>query len=278
MFYREFIPSTALQRFIKCFWVLERDFQDLDEGVDVLPDSYSEVIFNFGDACQLEDGPVAVLLPMCYRVGLLEHPLRLRARGVLKTVGIRFYAWGFHALFGADAPVSPLLGDVVYALDRDWQQVADTLQSLIIDGDALAIAYLDAQLAAHSQGAAMVADAAITGLPAWINPGHQSTVARWADASHFSRRQLERKLQKLAGVSPKALTRRVRFERVRDHLCHQPECDLATLAHAYGYADQAHFGRDFKYFTHRTPRQFVAGMRDVPEALRYGVAFCCDSE
>jgi AraC-like DNA-binding protein len=69
------------------------------------------------------------------------------------------------------------------------------------------------------------------------------------------------------------LARRVRFEHTRDHLCRQPHSDLATLAHAYGYADQAHFGRDFKYFTHRTPGQFMAEIAGMPEALRYGVAF-----
>ena len=75
----------------------------------------------------------------------------------------------------------------------------------------------------------------------------------------------------MVGLSPKALARRVRFEHIRDHLCHQPESDLALLAHTYGYADQSHFGRDFKHFAHRTPGQFVAAIRDIPEPLRYGV-------
>jgi AraC-like DNA-binding protein len=273
MHYQEFSPSPTLRDYIKCFWIMERDFQPLHDAVDVLPDSYSEVIFNFGDACQIGDGQSSLVLPACYRVGLFDQPFRLYARGLLKTIGVRFYAWGFHPLFGASTPEQSPVADIFYLLDRGWHRLAGELRQVLAQGDAGAIAYLDAYLVEQSNALRLPADHLLTDLPTWIQPSEQTTVDVWADANHLSRRQLERRFQKMVGLSPKALARRVRFERSRDQLCRQPESDLATLAHAYGYADQAHFGRDFKHFTHRTPGQFVLEIRDMPEALRYGVAF-----
>jgi AraC-like DNA-binding protein len=273
MHYREFKPSPILQEYIKCFWIMERDFQPLHDAVDVLPDSYSEVIFNFGDKCQIGDGQANFVLPACYRVGLFDQPFRLHTSGLLKTIGVRFYAWGFYLLFGAGATHRPLMADVVYPLERDWHVLAGELRRVLPQGDARAVEYLDAYLVERSNAFAVEQEDLLAGIHDWIKPSEQTTVERWADAIYLSRRQLERKFQRMVGLSPKALARRVRFERTRDHLCHQPEIDLATLAHAYGYADQAHFGRDFKYFTHRTPGQFVAEIRDMPESLRFGVAF-----
>lgn len=246
--------------------------------MDLLPDTYSEVIFNFGDGCQIDtrqfDGrEVPFVLPACYRVGLFDQPFRLQAHGLLRTIGVRFYAWGLHPLFDSASTEQPLVGNMVYALDHNWHQLASALSSSLQEGDERAIQLLDAYLLERRNRLHLEHDHLVTELPNWVQPDELTTVEQWADESHLSRRQLERRFQKLVGLSPKALARRVRFERTRDHLCHQPEIDLSTLALAYGYADQAHFGRDFKYFTHRTPRQFVAQIQGMPESLRYGVAF-----
>jgi AraC-like DNA-binding protein len=73
------------------------------------------------------------------------------------------------------------------------------------------------------------------------------------------------------------MARRLRFEQARDHLCRDPPADLAALAYDCGYTDQAHFGREFKRFSNRTPRQFIAEMLATHQLLRSaGVAFIQD--
>jgi AraC-like DNA-binding protein len=47
-----------------------------------------------------------------------------------------------------------------------------------------------------------------------------------------------------------------------------PEQSLTTLAYKHGYADQAHFVRDFKEFADRTPSEFAREMRSIQAIFR----------
>lgn len=70
-------------------------------------------------------------------------------------------------------------------------------------------------------------------------------------------------MQSSIGVTPKTFARTLRFQQARDQLCLTPNVDLATLAAECGYSDQAHFSREFKALSGRTPRQFAQLMRET---------------
>ena len=90
MTYHEYQPDPLLAPYIKCLWVIERDFHAINGAVDVLPDSFVELIFNFGSTCHIDDGQAVRRLPDCYVARVLDKPMRLHATGALKTVGVRF--------------------------------------------------------------------------------------------------------------------------------------------------------------------------------------------
>jgi len=70
----------------------------------------------------------------------------------------------------------------------------------------------------------------------------------------------ERALQRLArrriGLSPKWLVQRRRLHDAADRLRSGASVDLARVAAELGYADQAHFTRDFRSATGLTPHEF----------------------
>lgn len=74
----------------------------------------------------------------------------------------------------------------------------------------------------------------------------------------------ERALQRLTarrlGLTPKWLIRRRRLHEATDRL-RNGGTDLTTIAHELGYADQAHFSRDWSTATGMAPRDFAGWFR-----------------
>ena len=73
-------------------------------------------------------------------------------------------------------------------------------------------------------------------------------------------RTLQRVLRKRVGITPKWLIRRRRLQEAADRL-RDADADLSGIAIELGYADQAHFTRDFRAATGLTPGRFAARFR-----------------
>jgi AraC-like DNA-binding protein len=75
----------------------------------------------------------------------------------------------------------------------------------------------------------------------------------------------ERSLQRLTarriGLTPKWLIQRRRLQEAAERLTDPDRPDLARVAAYLGYADQAHFGRDFRTVTGLTPGEYAAEQR-----------------
>ena len=76
----------------------------------------------------------------------------------------------------------------------------------------------------------------------------------------ISERTLQRLLHKRIGLGPKWLIRRRRLQEAADRL-RDLDAELAGIAADLGYADQAHFTRDFRRATGLTPGEFAARFR-----------------
>lgn len=267
MNYREYPPHPLLENSVKCFWTSERDLKKLHGSLDVLPDTYIEVIFNSG-ADQIDDGQSTITMPACYVVGLLDKPFRLRGHGLLKTVAVRFYAWGFQPITGVH-----LAGDkVIQVLDGEWQALAERIQEYLRESEQAAVDELQRFLLERTERSGNIQNPT----QALYDQLGRAKISVVAGNECISRRQLERRFKAVIGVTPKALSRKLRFQQVRDQLSLYPQTDLSSLAQDFGYADQAHLNREFKTFSNRTPGQFVAEIRNVREEVRFGVAFVQD--
>jgi AraC-like DNA-binding protein len=75
----------------------------------------------------------------------------------------------------------------------------------------------------------------------------------------ISERRLQRLLHKRIGLSPKWLIRRRRLQEAAERL--RSGAELSGIAAELGYADQAHFTRDWRAATGLTPGQFAARFR-----------------
>ena len=107
----------------------------------------------------------------------------------------------------------------------------------------------------------------INDIVAFIEHHPESTrVAEIAERFGLNERSLQRLVQRRIGLTPKWLIQRRRLHdaaaRLRDHhATGAANASLADVASDLGYADQAHFTRDFHRVTGITPGEFAARHR-----------------
>jgi AraC-like DNA-binding protein len=85
-------------------------------------------------------------------------------------------------------------------------------------------------------------------------------VAQVCEAFGLSERALQRLVSRRLGLTPKWLISRRRLQEAAERLRTDPR-PMADLAAELGYADQAHFTRDFSRVTGTTPGRFAAAHR-----------------
>ena len=107
------------------------------------------------------------------------------------------------------------------------------------------VAWVDAQLRAHPETA---------------------RIGRLAEEIGWGRSRLVDRFRREVGLPPKTVARVLRYRRAVGRLTSGPSGpsgpsgSLADLAAASGYADQAHFNRDFRAFASMTPTEFLASL------------------
>ena len=74
--------------------------------------------------------------------------------------------------------------------------------------------------------------------------------------------QLTRFLHEYVGVGPKWVIQHYRLHEAAEYAATGKPRDWADLAARLGYADQAHFIRDFKRFVGKSPTRYAATVAD----------------
>jgi AraC-like DNA-binding protein len=265
--YKEYPPHASLQDHVKCFLIMEREYTPEHPAEDVTPDAFIELILNFGAPYVLETaGAPDREMPRAILVGLQKKPLRFRCDGTVRLVATRFHAWG--ALpFLADQARG--LTNLTTTRSREWDDLATRVETAVrADDYDAAVATVEDHLI-EKLLTATVDLKQIRAAAQMLHMQHgQFRVAELAERCNLSSRQLQRRFQDTVGVSPKGLARAIRFEEIRKRLMFDPDQSLTALAHEYGYADQAHFIRDFREFADRTPGEFAREMRAIQDIFR----------
>jgi AraC-like DNA-binding protein len=157
-------------------------------------------------------------------------------------------------LFGV--PASELAGrhtDLSDLWGRDALLLKQQLEEILDPGDRLTRfeEVLWRKLCAIGSGcAAILADDVVRfALREWTRGSSVADVVR---RSGYSHRHFVDRFRRAVGLSPKAWCRVSRFQQALRHVS-SDRTSLCEIAHAHGYSDQAHFSREFQYFTGITP-------------------------
>ena len=182
--------------------------------------------------------------------GLHAHPAEIHHDGHQRGVQLALTTAGARALFGL--PAAELAGEMLELTD-----VAPGLRHLpeqlatcpARERESVVERALIAELARHGAPAPR---AEVGRALASLTRG--SRVQQVADDVGYSRRHLRNLVRQECGLTPQEVRRLGRFERSRARLGRQP---LADVAHAVGYADQAHLTREWVELAGCTPTTWL---------------------
>lgn len=247
MQYAEYAPVPRLASVVDRLWTLSGDAASLGTDTQpVLPDGRPELIFHFGDAFERihADGLVE-RQPTVIFAGQLTSQLLLRPTGAIRVLGVRFHPYGAAALI--DPPQDELagltigVGSLARPLDKALGELRDSTDDLDV-----AVRWVQRELLR------------------WVDPDRidprvrcaVETICRHrglvsvddvAASVSVTRRHLERKFLSAVGMAPKRLARITRFQHALRILEDSDSVSRGTqTAATCGYADQAHFIRDFR--------------------------------
>src|SRR5262245_55014435 len=253
MQYTEHPPASALAHMVECMWTLEGHARELaGPAQPILPDGRSELIVHFGDPFErVDDEGGADRQPPLIFAGQLTRRLVLQPTGRVAVLGVRFRPDGASAYLRSS--MRELVGltidvaDAAPELARTALHVRETAGTL-----DRAAPIMQAKLAAVAQHA--IDPRVAHAVEAVERTGGLLAIDGLARSMGTTRRHLERLFLDRVGISPKRLARLTRFQRAVRLLEHGESGPRGTeTAHSCGYADQAHFVRDFRELAGCTP-------------------------
>ncbi|MFB4312376.1 DUF6597 domain-containing transcriptional factor [Actinomadura sp. GTD37] len=241
-------PGPALAPFVEDFWVLRWDLRGRPpHRQQVLTRPSVHMTFT----SYLTGGKTRARI-----VGVVRDDFVEEIHDEGRVVGAAFRPGGFRPF--TDAPVSALTGrfaDVAEVFGAAGHALADEVFATA--GDAEAAGRLEAFLAEAAPGPDPSAERAaaiverIAARPGLVRVGELA-----ADVG-LSTRGLQRLFHEYVGIGPKWVIRRFRMREAAERAASGGGADWPGLAAELGYADQAHFTRDFTAAVGTPPARYA---------------------
>lgn len=254
----EYKPIPALMPYVELFW--EGQFNKDNAQLlaqKVLPNGYLEAIIHLSDLhCELPLDTAYHPSADYTLIGLFSSPYEVHFKAPVHAFGIRFKPEALLSVLRvAAAEVKDGFIDMEAFTGRDFREYCHRLRaaSLLSERIALSEAFLQKKLEANAPELYYLNRAAeiIRRRKGLI------TLEDLAGKALISPRQLEREFKQKIGMTPKQYMRIARLNEVNRALESGKWQDLTAIAYDSGYADQAHFIRDFKHFTGEKPTAFI---------------------
>jgi AraC-like DNA-binding protein len=263
-------PDPSLAHLVRCFHAFEDLHVPATSEQRLYPEHTLSLSFLDGTSWFATDpsGAASGLAPVpaVFVDNPTTQPVRIVSLGRTRMVGINFYVWGAIRLFGR-LPGNDDIGSIVPA------RIATSIAQRLARGELdAAVGVLEQFVAERARAVELAPSPAIQVATTLCDTAGNGSIRELAETSGVSIRQLERQFQRQVGMSPKTLARVIRFESARRRMEHAPETSLTELAHELGFADQAHFSREFRALAWISPRAFQADVR-AQRDLRGDVAF-----
>lgn len=242
--YGRFWPDDDLAPFVEHLWSVAWDLEE---------PALSEVLAHPSVQLVIEAGNSAV-------AGVFTGRFVRRLEGRGRVLGVKFLPGGFRPFFGR--PVSAL-ADRRATLDEVFGAGAEALERRALAAPGLDEAFAEIQAFLRALQPATSPTVELVGriVARAANDRAVTRVGQLGELFELGPRQLQRLFDDYVGVRPKWVIQRYRLHEAAERIAAAPDQNWADLAHELGYADQAHFVRDFRRFVGSSPAVYARAFR-----------------
>lgn len=243
-FYTEIAAVKELQSYIRCYWGTENphiQFENDDAPELVIPDTCVDIIYHIDYTDNTVTGGFC---------GVNDYSFHAQGRGtishIVSTVAIRFYAWSAYA-FSDDSLQSTMNGYFDVGSRFEWLDKIIRPRLLELKTLQEKISFIEHILLKRLYYVRenIVVNNTIQNI--LLNKGSLG-IANLAKESFVSTRQLERLFHEYVGITPKKLSNLIRYQFLWRDVLAEPDFDVLSAVHKYGYTDQSHLLREFKRY------------------------------
>jgi AraC-like DNA-binding protein len=266
--FHQYQPCSALAAYVKCYWTLEHNYvPDIPECI--MPDGCIEMIFHYGDKYRSIINGYETDQPDNIVVGQITQAIHLQPTGKTGIFAIRFYPWGLyaftsiptHELTDRFEEAETILGKKLRYVNQQLKECSSAERLIIVEKFLLSL------LSKQKRSVKEQADRIAVSLNRLKQTGGNTPVAEMAYFANLSLRQFNRTVNKVAGISPKQLSRITRLQNFLQKYQPSTGQTLTQVLYDCGYYDQAHFIREFKDISGKNPSQFFAQNNEMSDLM-----------
>ncbi|MEO8505039.1 MAG: AraC family transcriptional regulator [Acidobacteriota bacterium] len=248
--HRRWWPAPELRPFVQHFWTVAWKLAPGDRPrPETLPHPAVHLVFEGSEA------RLAGVTRGCFTRTLEDSG---------RVVGVKFRPAGFYPFL--NAPVWRLTDRTVPASEVFGEAVNELARSIVGLDVELAGPRIEAFLRARLPPVDPVVDALNRAVETLRDDREILQVEDIAERQGLGARQLQRLFRRYVGVHPKWVIQRYRLHEALARLQSDSALDWPDLALELGYADQAHFIRDFKGMVGVSPGAYVKRLRKAASA------------
>lgn len=243
--YRERVAPRAFARWVECVWSLESGYPIPRHRV--APDGCLDLIYDRGNSLRV--------------IGAMTAEQRFAIAAGTQLIGLRFRPGMARAFFGISAAE---LTDKAVAFEDLQAHPARELKQKLDDANSADQAV---QTMLGILGPPPQTSSAIEKSIEMLVASHGSVnLDQAARSANLSARQFRRRCLEESGLSPKLLSRILRFRYASRLASAARPVDWSAIAADAGYFDQSHLIRDFRDFTRLTPVSAFSNTRTTQSA------------
>lgn len=252
MEFKVIYPSQVLTPFVKYYWVFERNY--LARTIErAIPIGCMQLVFHRKN--RVFSTAINDFQPQAFIEGQMSTYWDLHYEGENETIAITLTPQGVQAFlnvpivefYNKNIPIK-CLGDRLFT----------DLQQAVLDADdkmeciGIIERYLLKRLAQLNPNIANYEHAIRQ-----IELDSNVSIQLLSNASNFCYKQFNRRFVNSIGISPKVLTRIIRFQKTLSALQNGFSNNLSDLAFRCGYYDASHISREFKEFSGYTVNEYI---------------------